>query len=172
MTTISWTDPSLVGLLLVCSLVLLAALAAAAMRLARLRSKLAHLLLVTDEALAQRDSAKERDSDQQHKLRMLEAKLAEAEEQNRRLDRHNQALAQAGHDLQDERDNWRKMYHEALAGSSGMQSMLVNALFRCRTELQRAGAKIPTETGLDRVLEMVVGATMPHGTASTEGDQG
>lgn len=130
-----------------------------------------HLSLVVDQALSERDEYASGSLSLRQKLSQVESKLAEAEAQNARLDRSNQSLANAAHALQDERDEWRRLYHEALDGSSGAQALLVSALQRCRFELTRNGLKIPAETGLDRVLEMAGAQPNPHVTAAQTRDQ-
>lgn len=130
-----------------------------------------HLGIVVNQALSERDEYASGSLSMRQKLSQVESKLAEAEAQNQRLDRHNKALADAAHALQDERNDWRERYHEALDGNSGAQALLVAALQRCRAELTRNGLKIPAETGLDRALEAAAGQPIPQVIAAPARDQ-
>ena len=149
-------------------LALSAALAVASFLLWR---RVKHLTLVVNQALNERDEHAAAVIPLRGKLSQVESKLAAAEAQNVSLDRHNQALVAAGHALQNERNEWREMYHEALDGGSGAQALLVAALQRCRNELTRHGLKIPAEKGLDRALEMAAGLPIPQDSAAPSGDQ-
>lgn len=73
------------------------------------------------------------------------------------LQRHNAALADAAHALQKERDDWKRLYMQALAEGSATQSLLYDALQRARAALAKHGAKIPPENGLDRLVEAARG---------------
>ena len=130
-----------------------------------------HLSLVVNQALSERDEYASGSLSMRQKLSQVESQLAEAEAHKVRLDRHNQALADAAHALQNERNDWRELYHQALDGSSGAQALLVAALQRCRAELTRNGLKIPAETGLDRVLEAAAGQPIAQGIVAPPRDQ-
>lgn len=99
----------------------------------------------------------------------LVQKIRTLEEQKAGLERHNAALASAAHALQNERDDWKKMYMQALAEGSATQSLLWDALQRCRATLAKHGVKIPPENGLDRLVDAASGHD--HPTAIQPGTQ-
>lgn len=84
--------------------------------------------------------------------------------------RSNQALADAAHALQEERNNWVNSYHQVHHDSAVTQHTLLSLAARCRAVILEAGLTFPAEKALENVVETfsVQQRTKPD-TAPVEG---
>lgn len=102
----------------------------------------------------------------QAKLHEVTDSLSQASSRLDEKIRHAEALAQAAHDIQDQRDYWVNAFHQVHHDSTVTQDTLVSLAQRCRAAMLEAGLVFPAEKALEDALEMLSGQQRTYADTS------